>query len=1066
VSIVTAARGLVALAALLVTIAVVSSGGLVTPARAATTWHVTNCNDTGSGSLRDMVTTQAADGDTIVFDQDCTGANQIVLSSGILISPNITIDGTGHDIVLSGNDAVRILAAAPSSTVTLSHLTLTHGKSATASGGAIVVNSGAALTVQDCTFSDNSAPAAAGGAIWVFGSTLNIQNSTFDGNTAIGGGAVGVFSFGGQGSATIQGSTFQDNQSTGGASVDNSGGAIVTLSAPVTIDTSTFTGNQATGAGNGGGAISGSGGASGAITVDRSTFTANTGAKGGAFQNLNALTVRNSTLTGNGAGAGGGIYTTSAFTGGAHTVTLQNDTISDNTISTTGGGIYNDPASPATVTIANSIVSDLSGSACGGDPVTDGGYNLQANETSCGFADHNVSSDPLLGSLANNGGPTQTRALGAGSPAIGAGSGTVCQSAGIGNRDQRGHKRYADLRGSCDIGAYDTGAGPPSAATTLIDRSPKAIAADGSSTATITVRARDASGVRLRTGGATVTLQSTLGGLSAVTDNGDGTYTATLTAGTVSGTATVTGSINSTPISAQAAVLFQAGPPSGSTTTIKAAKSRIPADGSSTSIITVQAKDQYGNLIKAGGATVVLNTSAGSLGSVSFIGSGRYQATLTSATSPGTATISGTINGNPITAPATVLLTNPPVTTCNDSGPGSLRAVVAGAPSGATIVFAQNCTISLSANIYVTGTTLTIDGTGHAVTIDGGHATRLVNLDSTATVTFARLTFANGSAGGSVGGGINNNGTVTVRDSTFTGNSADQGGGIQNAGTATVQNSTFSGNNASYGGGIKNIATLTIDNSTFVGNDGGVASGALDNQATGTITVRNSTFAGNTSGLGGLIYNQGPASFANSIVSGTGQCQGPTPVTNGGNNLQFGDTSCGFSITADPLLGSLASNGGPTQTMALSEGSPAIGAGNATVCQAAGIDNLDQRGLSRRADTRGRCDIGAYDTRGLVAGSLSPAKTKITRDPTSIPAGGASTSTITVRARDANGIPFATGGATVTLDTSAGSLSSVTDNGDGTYTATLTSAASPGIAHISGTINGQPIGLTTTVSFT
>src|SRR6478672_3285425 len=98
--------------------AVLSSGGFVAPAFAAT-GHVTNCNNSGSGSLRDTVAA-AASGDTIVFDQDCTGANQIVLSSAIFISPNITIDGTGHDIVLSGNDAVRIFATATSATVTLS----------------------------------------------------------------------------------------------------------------------------------------------------------------------------------------------------------------------------------------------------------------------------------------------------------------------------------------------------------------------------------------------------------------------------------------------------------------------------------------------------------------------------------------------------------------------------------------------------------------------------------------------------------------------------------------------------------------------------------------------------------------------------------------------------------------------------------------------------------------------------------------------------------------------------------------------------------------------------------
>jgi hypothetical protein len=298
-------------------------------------------------------------------------------------------------------------------------------------------------------------------------------------------------------------------------------------------------------------------------------------------------------------------------------------------------------------------VSGGSSPLCSG-PVTDQGYNLQFGDTSCGFSNHAVTADPKLGPLAENFGPTQTQALGAGSPAIGAGGATVCLSADIGDADQRGHPRNTSARGNCDIGAYDTGAGPPSGVKTVIDRSPDTITADGFSTATIRVFAFDAKGIPLTIGGATVVLQTTLGSLSPVTDNHDGSYTATLTAGTVSGNARVTGTINGQAITDVAGVDFEPGPPSGATTVIKADKQRIPANGTSTATITVQAIDQYGNVIDVGGATVALTTTLGRLGPVSYVGSGRYQATLTSSTTPGRAMVRGTINKNPITSFATV----------------------------------------------------------------------------------------------------------------------------------------------------------------------------------------------------------------------------------------------------------------------------------------------------------------------------------------------------------------------------------------------------------------------------
>ncbi|MGH7563977.1 MAG: invasin domain 3-containing protein [Gemmatimonadota bacterium] len=101
----------------------------------------------------------------------------------------------------------------------------------------------------------------------------------------------------------------------------------------------------------------------------------------------------------------------------------------------------------------------------------------------------------------------------------------------------------------------------------------------------------------------------------------------------------------------------------------------------------------------------------------------------------------------------------------------------------------------------------------------------------------------------------------------------------------------------------------------------------------------------------------------------------------------------------------------------------------------------------------------------VTAGTASPANSRITADPTSIPADGSSTSTITVLLIDANGEPLTTGGDTVTLSTTLGTVGPVTDRGNGIYTATLTSITTPGAATVTGTVNGATIGDTETVTF-
>jgi len=300
----------------------------------------------------------------------------------------------------------------------------------------------------------------------------------------------------------------------------------------------------------------------------------------------------------------------------------------------------------------------------------------------------------------------------------------------------------------------------------------------------------------------------------------------------------------------------------------------------------------------------------------------------------------------------------------------------------APATYTENLTIRFNLKIVGSGASTTIIDGGRGRGVNG-----VVKVRSGAHVSLSGLTIQHGRANN--GGGIDNAGTLTINESTISGNTSAGGGGIYNYdGTLKINNSTISGNTASryicifrhcfyagVGGGIFNSGgTSTINNSTLYGNysaggfnhDGG---GGIYNYG-GTLKINNSTLSGNGSPFGGGIWNHGsPVTLQNSIVANSpsgGDCSGP--MTSNGYNLSS-DNTCNFSSTGDlnntdPVLGQLGYYGGPTQTLPLLSGSPAIDAGNPSGC-ADGQGHLlktDQRGKPRpdKEDTGG-CDMGAYE---------------------------------------------------------------------------------------------------------
>ncbi len=339
----------------------------------------------------------------------------------------------------------------------------------------------------------------------------------------------------------------------------------------------------------------------------------------------------------------------------------------------------------------------------------------------------------------------------------------------------------------------------------------------------------------------------------------------------------------------------------------------------------------------------------------------------------------------------------------------TLNAALAG---GGLVTFdcgSAPVTITLTQQKAILSSETTVDG-GGVITLEGGHSAGVFSVQLGGVLSIANLTIANGSVlaisnsgtlnvtnctfSDNSSGAIVNSGTLTVTDSSFSGNSAVSGGAIfnTNTGTFAVSNSTFSGNSAiagrpspapGAGGAILNLSIggshgSHVTNSTFSGNsaDGG---GAI--ASTSYLTVTDSTFSGNSAVDGGGAVDNAAAcgdssnapclaTLTNTIVANStqgGNCGG-TMITDGGRNIEDG-TTCGFSMangslsSTDPQLdpAGLADNGGPTQTIALQPGSPAINAGDEAACAAAPVNGADQRGFVRPGTHAVRCSTGAYE---------------------------------------------------------------------------------------------------------
>jgi len=381
-----------------------------------------------------------------LFGASARGAGGGIYNRGTVSVANSTISGNSATNGAGIFNFIRF--SGDTGILTVSNSTLsgnTASGNANTNGGGILNASGGSLTVSNSTISNNSATNG-GGILNGSGGSLTLSNSTISNNSAsaFGGGLSNI------GSLTITGSTISGN------SASISGGGIFNASTGnFTVSNSTISGNSAN---YGGGIYHDTTG--GTATVSNSTLSGNSAKYGGGILNRLILTISNSTISGNSASTlgGGGINNDNNGY-----LKIFNATISDN-IAFSGGGIRNNGILKIANTIianskniSNTAIDDYAGAGLISliSPATVSNNLVTKGSLTSGVATTVTSAQINLGPLVNNGGPTLTMALGAGSVATGTGNAFISNASPIFGLDQRGVARSSTAP---SIGAFEIGA--------------------------------------------------------------------------------------------------------------------------------------------------------------------------------------------------------------------------------------------------------------------------------------------------------------------------------------------------------------------------------------------------------------------------------------------------------------------------------------------------------------------------------------------------------------------------------------------------------------------------------
>jgi hypothetical protein len=881
---------------------------------------------------------------------------------GSLAIQNSTIEGNSTEGSGGGVFCFGLGASIESSVV--------QSNTASVGGGGILCLN-ADLFVNDCLITQNSA--AEGGGIDVTNnSDLTISNSEIRSNTALryGGGVYANFFS----AATIETSIVADNVVTGseqyfGYEFGRGGGLFFDFGFgdPATIVSSTISGNRA---GQGGGIYA----YSTPLQMERTTISSNIGVEGGGIW-AEQVDIVQSTISGNTAsGTGGGIFLNSQ--GGqsseiAHATIAYNSANIGRGVAQFGGALLLDHSIVSNGTSEPSDVAALLGGSIsarfsligsnrhsGLTPAPVGMPDASGNLIG-GTSDQFI--DPKLGTLFSNGGPTQTHALLAGSPAIDAGDSSLeAGEEGVPEFDQRGAPYVRVASGRIDIGAVEQQMIAPLSlfVDTLVDE-------DDENYSLGDLSLREA----LRLSNERAFSADVISFAPSLTADGPQIISLSLGMLTISDTVTVNG-------------------PGAALLTIDAsANDPTPTDnnGDGTSVFDVtDSQLTYINVFLDGLTLTGADGSSGAINSLENL-------TVTNSVITGN---SAKFSGGGIFSNGVLIVQN-----CTISGNTANGALGIGGGGGG--ILASSATISdstISGNSARYGGGLAGNFVIFDSSISGNSATANEGGGISGTATLTRSTVS-GNTAVNDGGGIfgSGNGTVTLDRSTVSGNVSGRDGGGINGGSMIVRDSLVAQNTANRAGGGINIRlghppqSVLVTNSTISGNTATTSVGGGIHAAAGPVMIRHSTITNNSAGAGRGVATSSsstsPVQFYSSIVSGNGT----SDVSNfgsSGNRFQ----SLGYNIVGvgsafvfvmpgdqhgvtNAMLGPLADNGGPTKTHALLAGSPAINMGDPSFNPIDPDGNpltndsilFDQRGEPFARVHGGRSDVGAFELQPMPA---------------------------------------------------------------------------------------------------
>jgi hypothetical protein len=420
---------------------------------------VQNCNDSGSGSLRDAVD-NANSGDTIDLTQLSCSTITLTTGSLVLTQEQITLQGRGSKYLsIDGNDTYPPLLHSGTGALYINDLTIEHGmkyftgaQTSDADGGCIYSHGAVFVTssvVEYCTAKNTGTYGAKGGAVFGYGG-VSLSNSS-----VINSSAIATMSYESAAGGGIYSRGFVDiiDSFVGGNYASRDGGGVLAFGG-LSVKYSTIDSNNSGGASGGLEAF-------GNITIGNSTISNNQAVdkQGGAFLYAYMATlpisIVSSTISGNSATTNGGVEIDTYY--GVYGSSVANSTIAFNYEGTTtkyGSGLY----VSGTVDLESTIVGN--NTYAGGTEPDDAGGGSSSTITGAGNligysaipSPHGtiLLESPRLGALAFNGGTTKTHMLLSGSPAIDVGN----AASGV-SFDQRGSGYPRVIGSSADIGAYE-----------------------------------------------------------------------------------------------------------------------------------------------------------------------------------------------------------------------------------------------------------------------------------------------------------------------------------------------------------------------------------------------------------------------------------------------------------------------------------------------------------------------------------------------------------------------------------------------------------------------------------